>query len=113
MQQTHHRLSAAPDARSLQDPAKDPRLKSEWQKVGSNSGPTAPEARTLPLLHAPFLYSCYSFATLVSEPLTLKPLLNVLYYQNLSRKKCLSMNVVDEHFLGLNIEYVEYVCKVV
>ena len=47
------RLSAAPDARSLQDPAKDPRLKSEWQKVGSNSGPTAPEARTLPILHAP------------------------------------------------------------
>ena len=32
-----------------------PPLKSEWQKVGSNSGPTAPEARTLPLLHAPFL----------------------------------------------------------
>ena len=24
---THHRLSEAPDARSLQDPAKDPRLK--------------------------------------------------------------------------------------
>ena len=32
-----------------------PPLKSEWQKVGSNSGPTAPEARTLPLLHAPLL----------------------------------------------------------
>ena len=30
-----------------------PPLKSEWQKVGSNSGPTAPEARTLPILHAP------------------------------------------------------------
>ena len=46
------RLSAAPDARSLQDPASP--LKNEWQKVGSNSGPTALEARTLPLLHAPF-----------------------------------------------------------
>ena len=29
-----------------------PLQRSEWQKVGSNSGPTAPEARTLPLLHA-------------------------------------------------------------
>ena len=49
------RLSAAPDARSLQDPAKDPPLKSELQKVGSNSVPTAPEA--LPILHAPLPYS--------------------------------------------------------
>ena len=32
-----------------------PPLKSEWQKVGSNSVPTAPEARTLPILHAPLL----------------------------------------------------------
>ena len=29
-----------------------PPLKSEWRKVGSNSEPSVPDARTLPILHA-------------------------------------------------------------
>ena len=49
----HHQLVSGSRRTELTRSCQGPPLKNEWQKVGSNSGPTAPEARTLPILHAP------------------------------------------------------------
>ena len=53
--QTHQIEVSGSRRTELTRSCQGPPLKSEWQKVGSNSVPTAPEARTLPILHAPFL----------------------------------------------------------
>ena len=50
--QTHQIEVSGSRRTELTRSCQGPPLKSEWQKVGSNSGPTAPEARTLPMLHA-------------------------------------------------------------
>ena len=48
----HRRKVSGSRRTELTRSCQGPPLKNEWQKVGSNSGPTAPEARTLPILHA-------------------------------------------------------------
>ena len=55
--QTHQIEVSGSRRTELTRSCQGPPLKSEWQKVGSNSGPTAPEARTLPILHASLPYA--------------------------------------------------------
>ena len=75
-----------------------PPLKSEWQKVGSNSGPTAPEARTLPILHAPLLRfvtycqlkCCHNITTLFQVVSPSTELLKMQIAEPESSKNCTS-----------------------